>query len=62
MLVRLIGMDKNFHNRFKDSYTTNIIEFEKLTMLVKNCLIIFSLVIIMYFLHLLTFQTLIFMI
>jgi len=51
MLDRLIGMDKNFHNRFKDSYTTNIREFENLNILVMNGLLLVNLIIIMYLLR-----------
>jgi hypothetical protein len=51
MFNRLIGMDKKFHDRFKDSYTTNVIEFEILNILVMNGLLLINLIIIMYLLR-----------
>jgi hypothetical protein len=51
MFNRLIGIDKNFHDRFKDSYTTNVRQFEYLNILIWNGLVIFTLVIVISFLR-----------
>ena len=48
MKFRLVGMDKEFHNRFKDSLRTDVNGLY-LVFLIKRFVIIFSLLIIIYF-------------